>query len=360
MRSIGLFVKLENDNNNMEGSDNSTLMEIHINLWNVRTRGGLDFYAIDFGLKYHKEIDAIKLVLPFEAKPEDFSDLAHVLTNNKSLLCTVFNADMSISSEQSDSIHDVENNDSGEKMAIYELSLRNIEWKPFDKDCNSTELTIRPHYEKSSIKEDKVYVRFRIKLHNLSMFAHTRKLSNDLIQSAFSSTRLFDIRLNDKREIDKKLIEGITFDKYRIVNIEKMHFFYMADAEETLENGSNIPLGTRMLERERWDPYLGDSEMNDEYLAYHWKLDSRPNDCKNRLYSTFSVFFKTNYTSYDIRRIFKYSIIVILLSFLGSLIVNVFFPNNVNRLYGLGIIALFVFVSFCWILKSSYEDSSRS
>lgn len=350
MRSIGLFVK-----KNVE-SDNSDLMEIHINLWNVRTRGGADFYAIDFGLKYHKDIDAIKLVLPFEANQEDFSDLAHVLTNNKSLLCTVFNADMSISSEQSDSIHDVENLDSMEKMAIYELSARNIEWKPFDKDSNSTELTITPQYEKNDLKGDKVYVRFRIKLHNLSMFAHTRKLSNDLIQSAFSSTRLFDIRLNDKREIDKKLIEGITFDQYKIVKIEKMHFFYMADAEETLENGSNIPLGTRMLEKERWDPYLGDSEMNDEYLAYHWKLKKE----NTGPYSTFSVFFKTNYTSYDVRRIFKYSIIVILLSFLGSLIVSVFFPTNENRLYGFGIIALFAFVSFCLILRSSYEDSSRS
>lgn len=360
MRSIGLFVKQNTDVKTKEVLDTSCLMEIHINLWNVRTRGGADFFAIDFGLKYHKDVNAIKLVLPFEAKQENFSDLAHVLTNNKSLLCTVFNADMSISSEQSDSIHDVENLDSEERMAIYELSARNIVWKTFDKDSNSTELTIKPQYEKNKLKEDKVYVRFRIKLHNLSMFAHTRKLSNDLIQSAFSSTRLFDIRVNDKREIDKKLIEGIMFDNYKIVKIEKMHFFYMADAEETLENGSNIPLGTRMLEKERWDPYLGDSEMNDEYLAYHWKLNSRKKEDAPDPYTTFSVFFKTNYTSYDIRRIFKYSIIVILLSFLGSLIVSVFFPTNENRLYGLGIIALFAFVSFCWILKSSYEDSSRS
>ncbi len=357
MRSIGLFVKINKGGNNVEVLN---LMEVHVNLWNVRTKKGNDFYAIDFGLKYNKTVDAIKIVLPFESKQEDFLDLAHVLTNNKSLLCTVFNSDMSISSEQSDSIHSVVNLDSNEEMAIYELSARNIKWKPFDKDCNSTELTIIPQFDKNSIKEDKVYVRFRIKLHNLSMFAHTRKLSNDLIQSAFSSTRLFDIRLNDKREIDKKLIEEIMFEKYQIVKIEKMHFFYMADAEETLENGSNISLGTRMLEKERWDPYLGDSEMNDEYLAYHWKLNSRKKDNAPDPYTTFSVFFKTNFTSYDIRRIFKYSIIVILLSFLGSLIVSVFFPTNENRLYGLGIIILFVFVSFCWILKSSYENSSCS
>lgn len=356
MRSIGLFVNKKTSNEPNDKSDNSDLMEIHINLWNVRTKDGGDFYAIDFGLKYHKDVDAIKLVLPFEAEQDDFTDLAHVLTNNKSLLCTVFNADMSISSEQSDSIHDVENQDSNEKMAIYELSARNIEWKPFDKDSNSTELTIKPLYDKNHLKMDKVYVRFRIKLHHLNMFAHTRKLSNDLIQSAFSSTRLFDIRLNDKREIDKKLIEGIMFDKYTMVKIEKMHFFYMADAEETLENGSNIPLGTRMLEKERWNPYLGDREMNDEYLAYHWKLKKQ----NTNPYPTFSVFFKTNYTSYDVRRIFKYSIIVILLSFLGSLIVSVFFPANENRIYGIGIIALFGFVAFCLILKSSYEDSARS
>lgn len=360
MRSIGLFVKQKINDKSNKMLANSDLIEIHINLWNVRTKDGGDFYAIDFGFKYNKNVDAIKLVLPFEAEQDDFTDLAHVLTNNKSLLCTVFNADMSISSEQSDSIHVVENHDSKEKIAIYELSARNIVWKPFDKESNSTELTIKPQYDENHLKEEKVYVRFRIKLHNLNMFAHTRKLSNDLIQSAFSSTRLFDIRLNDKREIDKKLIEGIMFDKYKMVIIEKMHFFYMADAEETLENGSNIPLGTRMLEKERWNPYLGDREMNDEYLAYHWKLNSRVKGKSIDPYSTFSVFFKTSYTSYDVRRIFKYSIIVILLSFLGSLIVSVFFPYNEHRLYGFGIIALFCFVAFCLILKSCYEDSARS
>lgn len=359
MRSIGLFVKKENT----PDKDNLDLlcgMEIHINLWNVRTNEEKDFYAIDFGLKFSKEVEAIKVVLPFATKQEDFLDLAHVLTNNKDLLCTVFNADMSISSEHSDSIHDVINLDSEERMSIYELSGRNLSWKEFDPESNCTELLINPLYDKEKINEEKVYVRFRIKLHDINMFAHTRKLSNDLIQSAFSSTRLFDIRLNDKREIDKKLIEGILYDKYYMVKIQKLHFFYMADAGECLENGSNIPLGTRMLEKERWNPYLGDSEMNTEYLAYHWKLDKPKQEDKKDSYSTFSVFFKTNYTSYDIRRILRYTIIVVLLSFFGSLLANIFGVIDKTYCYGLGLIAISVFCGYCWILKSCYENSSRA
>lgn len=360
MRSIGLFVKEEN------GSDKDRLdllcgMEIHINLWNVRTNEDKNFYAIDFGLKYSKEVEAIKIVLPFVTNKEDFSDLAHVLTSNKDLLCTVFNADMSISSEHSDSIHDVTNLDSGESMSIYELSGRNLTWKEFDQESNCTELLINPLYDKKKIKEDKVYVRFRIRLHDINMFAHTRKLSNDLIQSAFSSTRLFDIRLNDKREIDKKLIEGILYERFHIVKIQKLHFFYMADAGESLENGSNISLGTRMLEKERWNPYLGDNEMNTEYLAYHWKLDQlKPDGNNNKSYSTFSVFFKTNYTSYDIRRILRYTIIVVLLSFFGSLLANMLGTVDKTCCYSLGLVSISVFCGYCWILKSCYEDSSRS
>lgn len=359
MRSIGLFVKKSEDvSSGVDKKNQSCGMEIHINLWNVRTKEGLDFFAIDFGLKYGRDVESLKLVFPFEAKKEDFSDLAHVLTNNKSLLCTVFNADMSISSEQSDSIHDVVNRDSEEKMSIYELSGRNLEWKEFDPESNSTELTITPQYKKENVKENKVYVRFRIRLHDINMFAHTRKLSNDLIQSAFSSTRLFDIRLNDKREIDKKLIEGVFYEGYQMVKIEKMHFFYMADAEETLENGSNIALDTRMLEKERWNPYLEDTEMSAEYLAYHWKLNRKENE--NSLYSTFSVFFKTNYTSYDIRRILKYTMIVVLLSFFGSLFVRLFDWFDKDFYFSICIIALFSFGVYCWILKSCYEGSSRS
>lgn len=359
MRSIGLFVKKGKDAPSDEGKINQSGMEIHINLWNVRTKEGMDFFAIDFGLKYGKDVEALKLVLPFEAKKEDFSDLAHVLTNNKSLLCTVFNADMSISSEQSDSIHDVVNHDSNEEMSIYELSGRNLEWKEFDSESNSTELTITPLYKKECIKGSTVYVRFRIKLPDINMFAHTRKLSNDLIQSAFSSTRLFDIRLNDKREIDKKLIEGVLYEGFQMVKIEKMHFFYMADAEETLENGSNIALDTRMLEKERWNPYLEDTEMGAEYLAYHWKLNRKEKENEN-LYSTFSVFFKTNYTSYDIRRILKYTMIVVLLSFFGSLFVRMFDWFDKDFYFSIGIISLFTFGVYCWILKSCYEGSSRS
>ena len=359
MRSIGLFVKKKMDATSVEERVTDFCgMEIHINLWNVRTGGGSDFYAIDFGLKYSKDVDFLKLVFPFEAKMEDFSDLAHVLTNNKSLLCTVFNADMNISSEQSDSIHDVVNIDSGEKMSIYELSGRNLEWKEFDPESNCTELKITPHYKKESIKENNVYVRFRIRLHDINMFAHTRKLSNDLIQSAFSSTRLFDIRLNDKREIDKKLIEGVLYDGFQMVKIEKMHFFYMADAEETLENGSNISLDTRMLEKERWNPYLEETEMSAEYLAYHWKLKRKDNG--ESLYSTFSVFFKTNYTSYDIKRILKYTMIVVLLSFFGSLFVRMFDWFDKDFYFSIGIISLFTFGVYCWILKSNYEGFARS
>lgn len=359
MRSIGLFVKNSVPTTLGEEKTVSIFgMEVHINLWNVRTKGGLDFFAIDFGLKFDKDVEALKLVLPFETKKEDFSDLAHVLTNNKSLLCTVFNADMSISSEQSDSIHNIVNNDSKEEMSIYELSSRNLVWKEFDSESNSTELTIIPHYKKENIKGEKVYVRFRIRLHDIDMFAHTRKLSNDLIQSAFSSTRLFDIRLNDKREIDKKLIESVIYEKFQMVKIEKMHFFYMADAEETLENGSNIALDTRMLEKERWNPYLEDTEMSSEYLAYHWKLNRNEQD--KPLYSTFSVFFKSNYTSYDIRRILKYTMIVIILSFFGSLFVRMFECFDNNYYFSICIIALFVFGAYCWILKSVYEGSSRS
>ena len=333
-------------------------MEVHINLWNVRTKGGLDFFAIDFGLKFDKDVEAMKLVLPFETNKEDFSDLAHILTNNKSLLCTVFNADMSISSEQSDSIHNIVNNDSKEEMSIYELSYRNLEWKEFDSESNSTELTITPKYKSENINGKKVYVRFRIKLHDIDMFAHTRKLSNDLIQSAFSSTRLFDIRLNDKREIDKKLIESVLYENFQMVKIEKMHFFYMADAEESLENGSNIALDTRMLEKERWNPYLEETEMSSEYLAYHWKLSRNKQD--KPLYSTFSVFFKANYTSYDIKRILKYTMIVIMLSFFGSLLVRMFECFDSGCYLSICIIALFSFSAYCWILKSGYEGSSRS
>ena len=48
-----------------------------------------------------------------------------IFVHPRQIVNTVFNTDMKVSSEQSDSLHYVEELDTNEKMVLYELSNRN-------------------------------------------------------------------------------------------------------------------------------------------------------------------------------------------------------------------------------------------
>lgn len=72
--------------------------------------------------------------------------------------------------------------------------------------------------------------------------AITEHVSNDLLQAAFSQTDLFDLRFNEKREIDGKILEKMKSDGFKPLNFDKVHVFYIADTREDVENESSLKL----------------------------------------------------------------------------------------------------------------------
>lgn len=178
-------------------------------------------------------------------------------------------------------------------------------------------------------------------LKSFGSFAKKKKVSNDWLQSAFSSTYMFDIRLNDVRELSKKKKELVEFNGFKLPNFSKVHFFYMADSEESVENGSSIKLDKRLLENDRWHSYLGDKiEFVSENIAHHWKCKkefkmgikkvdtSNPEETKikyipdSRPITDFTLFFKTEFSDCQIKRLILYVLIVMLLGFIASAFVT--------------------------------------
>ena len=221
---------------------------------------------------------------------------------------------------------------------MYELSQENIISLIYDETADVTELTlsINTSFNNKKFESYSVFVRFRLKLHDLSCFARKKQVSNDWLQSAFSSTYMFDIRVNDGRELSKKKRELVEHKGYRMPLFTKIHFFYMADSEEMVENGSSIKLDSRLLEKDRWHNYLGQNlEFVSENLAHHWK--SKIDKCiKPQLISIvndfilvktsmdvrnvhgFTLYFKTKFEDLRISRIILYLTIVILLGLISS------------------------------------------
>lgn len=397
MKSIGIFWKSDKDEEDYcskcphhksntsqkkdSGKSDEKGFEFQMNLWNSEVKSLITghqyrFRAIDFGVICPLSTTKLVFLLPFKADLSDFHDLVKCLSLDTDLLCTVFNEDLKSTSEPAKSYQII----TGEKihLLMYELSKENIEDFRYDEQANVTQIkiNINSDFNASQFQDCRLFVRFRINLQSLDSFAKKKKVSNDWLQSAFSSTYMFDIRLNDVREMSKKKKELVEFNGFKLPNFDKVHFFYMADSEENVENGSSLKLDKRLLENERWHSYLGDSvQFVSENIAHHWKckkdvkfglkkVDTNGQQNMNlqiqqipQNISNFTLFFKTEFSDCQRKRLLFYLLIVTLLGAVASAVVafiDSFIPCGFLYSWGIwmGSILLLVIVLYFCLRKS--------
>jgi hypothetical protein len=176
--------------------------------------------------------------------------------------------------------------------------------------------------------DEQIYIRFRVEPDCCEeIFEHCR-LSNDLLQAAFSDSNMFDIRVNEKRELNMKVVERMAKDNMIPCTFCKLHFFYMADIKEKVINGSSLKIDSRLLEQEHWSQYEPTCyKKESRFLAYHWKKrlkedadENRNNDNekKEKPFDHFTIFYRTIYPSVDFWRVSVYISILLLLNSFSS------------------------------------------
>lgn len=349
MKSIGLFWKpSEQEKENtcphkeeckiikQDVAKKEDEFEIHVNFWNTEINDVVShkrkhLYALDFGVVCPLNLKELVLLIPAKVEKDQFVDLVSRLASDRELMCTVFNENLTIASKPTKSYHLIRNEDESLLFLLYELSNENIVDINYSRDNGYTVIKIANNLETIPPKTAKnIYVRFRILLNDVHAFSIQRNVSNDWFQSAFSSSYMFDFRLNDVRELDKKVSEKLKHDHYEMAKLNKVHFFYMADADEVVENGSSMKLDSRLLETQRWHSYFGNNvQLNRENLAHHWKkciLKTVRKDDEGKQvdeyvrtpFDDFSLYFKVVYSHYKYRRVLIYSTIVFILGFLAS------------------------------------------
>ena len=349
MKSIGLFwMPLEQKDENtcphkeeckiikQDETKKEDEFEIHVNFWNTEINDVVShkrkhLYALDFGVVCPLNLKELVLLIPAKVEKDQFVDLVSRLASDRELMCTVFNENLTIASKPTKSYHLIRNEDESLLFLLYELSNENIVDINYSRDNGYTVIKIANNLETIPPKTAKnIYVRFRILLNDVHAFSIQRNVSNDWFQSAFSSSYMFDFRLNDVRELDKKVSEKLKHDHYEMAKLNKVHFFYMADADEVVENGSSMKLDSRLLETQRWHLYFGNNvQLNRENLAHHWKkciLKTVRKDDEGKQvdeyvrtpFDDFSLYFKVVYSHYKYRRVLIYSTIVFILGFLAS------------------------------------------
>ena len=353
-----------------------TPLEVHINMWSIKQKKrSRKFYALDFGIMFDLNIKSIKIVLPFRI--EDYSkqvrDLGESLADNYNLLCSVFNESYKVEKNPGGLLNTIKNENNENLFAVYKLNLNgSLKVETDIVNSNYTELTIDPQTSPEKFKQlglKKIYVRFQIEMPSLEPFDTSMKVSNDFIQSAFTTSHLYDIRINDTRAINQDVVESIK-KTYSPATFIKLHFFYMSEVTETVDNGSRLHLDTRMLEKKLWSPYFSrDNILEGHHLAYHWKKKEKDitfekiqqgcflSDSKYKTvekpkpFTSFMLFFKT--TALDVQRwrLFKYSCYVVLLGIIASFFVTLCSAFLVS-FTKLQVIGLSVMTAICCIVAA--------
>lgn len=359
MKSFAIYYR---NSPNGEGAEQTKVLpvEIHMNIWKVRRGKVGSFFelSIDFGIKFPPSINGISLFIPFRIKNNQVEDLGERLFEPK-LLSAVFNEELSSQLSPNQCFAKVVNsNDENKYFFIYKIDNSNIEKEPFEEGNQQIGTIVKikikgnPQGSDQQIPDDHdYYIRFRVMAEDRKDVVKTDHLSNDLLQAAFSMSDLYDIRLNEKREIPDKVHESLTDEKYRLGVFNKVHVFYIVDSHEDVFNRSVVENDCRVLENNLWEKYEPQSDtVGTNYIAYHWKKTPKEHE---KSFKQLSLFFTTRYPHMSKLRLFAYLSVVTLLGWLGSTLTF----NDLNsscQIFKLSVVGILFIYIIGFIFLSRY------
>lgn len=307
--------------------------EVHLNLWKDAKRKHFKLnieYLLDIGikiLKYQNTIESLTIFFPFKLEKSSIEDLGDKLAKSESLVNTIFNEILIHTGGKQGCLSKYESkvkdkDDENKNFWLYVLAANNYETSKRD-GLTGTFVTINlsgAEFE-DKYKDENLYIRFRVKIGNdiaNNCLKRDEDLANDVLQAAFSKTELYDIRINDRRETDDKVLEEIETTMHNtLMPIKKVHFFFITNVVDKVSNGNSERMDTRMLEMEKWKPYVS-YEDNHPRIAYHWKKTCD----ENQSFENFEVFFRNTCDNRNYRKIILYLFVAFWIGAVGSFIAS--------------------------------------
>lgn len=317
MRSFGLWYKNNNKNNNIPS------FSVHINFWSESVKKDSGTPDLDVGIKVKnfKSVNELIFHCPFVVGENEVKDLAPKLCKLENANI-IFNADGIIETKKSYSVYSFKKNENEEKLLLFPL-IQDLEGiYCLNKEDSKTDIvfnfSIFNEYLKSKdefAEINEVYIRFRISSAELKNSIYFDcEPSNKSFESAFSGTRIFDFKINEKRNLGSKTIAKIDLQKYLFPQIDNIHLLVMEPSSYDVESFANKQMTCRELEGELWNDYFGKSinYSKGRVLAYHWKFE---NEC--------SCLVKVKYSKTNVVTLIAYIVVVLALGVLGSTIVAI-------------------------------------
>lgn len=377
MESFAFAYKTKNSKKDNDPNDNFAA-ECHINVWKIDAGGYIlsnTKLYFDFGLMINPKIEWIYMYIPFDfvENGRDF-DLIKKLQNNNQLLCTVFNSDYKTEVKQGDTFGKVMDKENRVQFLLHQLGSTKFDIIPFYKTYSKNKKRIagkllKIHIQDAPPEIDKIYIRFRIEPTEITEIVKSEHISNDFLQAAFSQIDMYDLRINEIRNISTDVMDKIKEDEYKLLTFDKVHLFYMAATSENVANGSSIKQDSRLLEKDLWATYLPDNCYRRNYIAHHWKKRVKKEEMKIIKssittkekfipFNDYRIFFTTIYPKVQLIRLFVYLCIVILLGWCGSMLsfnISSFLTHSIPQYIKALIISGMILFIIIYIIVTSYH-----
>lgn len=334
MDSIAVLYSLKKDEKPRK-IDSNVSGELHINYFKLPLDKGKDYERfLDFGFMINEvaiEIHTIYFYLPFSLSNDDLEDLGECLHKNN-FISTLFNDDLNIhSNTHNPSYYTIKpSNSDRDAFWLYILGKDNFKIEEMSNGGSLLSVCIKslPQNIQGIIEKNEsnkrikrnLYFRFRIKnVSNKNVF-FKENLSNDILQSAFSKSEMVDLKINEKRDIDCKVLEELLKGK-NMFSFNKIHFFFIASLKEEEVRGYENFKDCRLLNPSRWKDYISGIDIEKhKCIAYHWVKKT-----ENMPFTKFSLFFRTIYKERNWMHIIKYCLVVVVLGLIGSFIASLFY-----------------------------------
>lgn len=372
MKSLGIAIN---------GQPNEAV-ELHMNIW--KSHPGffsMPHVYIDFGIKARISVNRIRIFLPFRLnKSEPWKDLGSIMAEHGNILCAIFNHDYNVTHKQESCFHEVRSCMPGSGLGrcrglrarlgnlfhryrkskfgtnlfyLYPLGHNNVSVKE-DPDNNGTIIDIAINNPKSISSDSVYYIRFRVHLADYREFIKKKDISNDLIQSAFSKLDIFDISINESRDLNKTVKEILSTEGFNLARFSKAHIFYITTPKVKVESGSHAKADSRLIEEDMWEAYEPDNKTHCSYIAHHWLHRG-----KDENLGQIRLFFTAQYPKIQFFTLLEYLSVLILSGALGSWLASTDNPSSVNadstnhfpvwwKLVIAGSLIVYIIVRFLW------------
>lgn len=319
----------ENSHGDNQEKVQAPSIDLHINIWKTNSQffKKENHIYIDFGIKSKFEYDELKLFLPFQLIKDGWRDLGDVVSSDNRLLCSLFNKDVTAVKEGNGCYYNIKELDNPTEKGLFHLYVlgENNVTITDSESLRGTWLEIKILDHKEFDKEDYYYVRFRVELKDNNQFAIRRNLSNSLIQAAFSKLDLYDLRVNETRNLDKKVKEEFRDKHFKMANFTNIHVFFIAPIKVSIDDCGIHKDDSRIIESDIWKDYEPVNSSEQVFIGHHWEKSSKciftggdDSDAKNEPFSKFNLFFTAKHPKLQLGTFIAYCFAVIIMGFIGS------------------------------------------